>query len=43
VQWPKVLEYSDADGTLLFLKGPQLLGAITGHRFFSERFIAKMV
>jgi Ala-tRNA(Pro) deacylase len=33
-----VPEYSDADGTLLFLKGSQLPGAIIGDRFFFSPF-----
>jgi hypothetical protein len=37
-----VHEYSDADGTLVFIKGSQLPDAVIAHRFFLGRFIAKM-
>jgi hypothetical protein len=38
-----VPDYQDADGTLLFIRGPNRGDQIIAHRFFSGRFISKMM
>jgi hypothetical protein len=38
-----VPDYQDADGTLLFIRGPNRGDQIIAHRFFSSRFISKMM
>jgi hypothetical protein len=36
-------DFSDADGTLLFIRGPERGSRIIAHRFFAGRFISKML
>jgi len=36
-------DYHDADGTLLFIRGPNRGDKIIAHRFFGGRFISKMI
>ncbi len=36
-------DYQDADGTLLFIRGPQRGDRIIAHRFFAGRFISRML
>jgi len=36
-------DFSDADGSLLFIRGPERFDRIISHRFFDGRFISKMV
>jgi hypothetical protein len=38
-----VPDYEDADGTLVFIRGPNRGDRIIAHRFFSGRFISKML
>jgi hypothetical protein len=36
-------DYQDADGTLLFIRGPSRGDRIISHRFFAARFVSKML
>jgi hypothetical protein len=38
-----VPDYQDADGTLLFVRGPSRGDRIISHRFFGGRFVSKML
>jgi hypothetical protein len=38
-----VPDYEDADGTLIFIRGPNRGDRIIAHRFFAGRFISKML
>lgn len=39
----EIPDYEDADGTLLFIRGPNRGDHVINHRFFAGRFISKML